>query len=161
MNFTIIDVFFAIIIFALAIMGSIKGFIDELFGKLAFVLGLVVAVLFYGKLYPHVEKWISVVFFAQAISFILLFIATFLLVKIIQHSVGSFFNSEIMNGLNRALGFFLGAFEGLLIVAVILIILNSQPWFDITALLKNSFFADLLSGFIVQPVNFVNERITV
>ena len=73
MNFTIIDIFFAIIIFALAIMGSIKGFIDELFGKLAFVLGLVVAVLFYGKLYPHVEKWISVVFFAQAISFILLF----------------------------------------------------------------------------------------
>lgn len=159
MTFTIIDAFFTLIIFCLAIMATLKGFVDELFGKLAFVLGLVVAVFFYSKLYPYIQEWISVVFFAQAIAFILLFIATFLLVKIIQHFIGSFFNNEIMGGLNKALGFILGAVEGLLIVAVILIILTSQPWFDTSSLLKDSFFANLLSGIIVQPVNFVNERI--
>ena len=91
--------------------------------------------------------------------FVLLFIVTFLLVKIFQHIIGSFFQSEIMNGLNRALGFFLGAFEGLLVVAVILIALNAQPWFDVAGLLGDSFFANIMSGIIAQPVQYVNQRI--
>lgn len=159
MIFTFIDIVFAIIILAFAIAGAVKGFIAELFGKAAFILGLVIAVLFYGKLYPYVLKWISVDFFAQAIAFILLFIVTFLVVKILQHIIGSLFQSEIMSGLNRALGFFLGIVEGLFVIAAILVVLNAQPWFDTTSLLDNSFFMNILSGFIAKPVNFVNERI--
>lgn len=159
MTFTFIDLIFAIIIFALAIAGVVKGFVAEFFGKAAFVLGLVVAVIFYSKLYPFVAKWIHVDFFAQAAAFILLFIATFLLIKIVQQIIGGFFQGEIMSGLNRALGFFLGLFEGLLIVAVILILLNAQSWFDVSSLLEGSFFAKIMSGIIAQPVQYMSERI--
>ena len=99
-------------------------------------------------------------FFAQAVAFILLFIATYLLVKIIQHIVGTLFKSDIMSGLNRAMGFLLGIIEGILIVAVILIVLNTQPWFDTTELLGNSFFAKILAGIISQPADYVNQRIS-
>lgn len=159
MTFAFIDLVFGVIILALAIAGTLKGFVAELFGKAAFILGLIVAVLFYGKLHPYVARWVSVDFFAQAIAFILLFVVTFLLVKIVQHIIGSFFQSEIMSGLNRALGFFLGVIEGLLVVAVILIALNAQPWFDISGLLEGSFFSKIMSGLIAQPVQYVNERI--
>lgn len=159
MTFAFVDVVFAVIILALAIAGTVKGFVAELFGKAAFVLGLVVAVLFYGRLYPYVLRWISVDFFAQAAAFVLLFVAAFLLVKIAQHVIGSFFQGEIMGGLNRALGFFLGVVEGLLVVAVILIALSAQPWFDTSGLLDGSFFSSVMSGIIAQPVQYVNERI--
>ena len=160
MTFAFIDIVFAIIILAIAISATVKGFIAELFGKAAFILGLVIAVMFYGKLYPYIVKWVSVVFFAQAIAFILLFVATFLLLKIIQHVIGSLFQSDIMSGLNRAMGFLLGIIEGLVIVSVILVVLNTQPWFDTTGLLADSFFARILSGIISQPVEYVNQRIT-
>lgn len=160
MTFAFIDIVFAIIILAIAISATVKGFIAELFGKAAFILGLVIAVMFYGKLYPFIVKWVSVVFFAQAIAFILLFVATFLLLKIIQHVIGSLFQSDIMSGLNRAMGFLLGIIEGLVIVSVILVVLNTQPWFDTTGLLADSFFARILSGIISQPVEYVNQRIT-
>ena len=160
MTFAFIDIVFAVIILAMAISATVKGFVVELFGKAAFVLGLLVAVMFYGKLYPFIVKWISVEFFAQAVAFILLFIATYLLVKIIQHIVGTLFKSDIMSGLNRAMGFLLGIIEGILIVAVILIVLNTQPWFDTTELLGNSFFAKILAGIISQPADYVNQRIS-
>lgn len=160
MMFAFIDIVFAIIIIAFAISATVKGFVAELFGKAAFILGLVIAVMFYGELYPFIVKWISVEFFAQAIAFILLFVVTFLLVKIIQHIIASLFQSDIMSGLNRAMGFLLGIVEGMLVVAVILIFLNIQPWFDTTQLLDNSFFAKILAGIISQPVEYVNQRIT-
>lgn len=159
MTFTFVDVVFAVIILALAIAGAVKGFVAELFGKAALVLGLIVAVLFYSKLYPYIARWISIDFFAQAVAFLLLFIATYLLVKILQHVIGSFFQSEIMSGLNRTLGFFLGVVEGVLVVAVVLIAMYAQPWFDIGSLFDGSFFANILSGIIAQPVQYVNERI--
>lgn len=159
MTFTFIDIVFFIIIFAFAISGAVKGFVAELFGKAAVILGLIVAVIFYSRLYPFVLRWISVDFFAQAAAFILLFIVTYLVVKIFQYFIGSFFQSEIMSGLNRVLGFFLGAVEGLLIVAVILIIMYAQPWLDTEGIFNGSFFTQLLSGVIVVPVQYVTERI--
>lgn len=159
MTFTFIDIVFFIIIFAFAISGAVKGFVAELFGKAAVILGLIIAVIFYSRLYPFVLRWIPIDFFAQAAAFILLFIVTYLLVKIFQYFIGNFFQSEIMSGLNRALGFFLGAVEGLLIVAVILIIMYAQPWLDTEGIFTGSFFTRLLSGVIVVPVQYVTERI--
>ena len=43
MTFAFIDIVFAIIILAIAISATAKGFIAELFGKAAFILGLVIA----------------------------------------------------------------------------------------------------------------------
>ncbi|AEE16580.1 CvpA family protein [Treponema brennaborense] len=160
MTFAFIDAVFAVIILACAINGTIKGFVAELFGKAAVILGLVVAVIFYGNLVPYVGKWISADFLAQVVSFVLIFIVTYLSVRIVQHFIGGFFQGDILSGLNRALGFFLGIAEGLIITAVVIILLYAQPWIDIDGLFRGSFFHELLKGFVTEPIRYVSERIT-
>ena len=128
MTFAIIDIVFLIIILVMAIKGAVNGFIAEVFGKAAFLVGLLVGVLFYNDLAVVLVQWISVVFLAQVVSFLLLFILTFLLIKVIQHVLGGIFKGDILGSLNRALGFFLGLAEGVLIVAMILLVLHVQPW---------------------------------
>ena len=47
MNFGVIDWVFSGIILLFAIGGVIKGFIDNVFGKIAFIAGIILAYLFY------------------------------------------------------------------------------------------------------------------
>ena len=47
MTFTVIDWIFSILIFSFAIIGILKGFIDNIFGKLAVILGIILAYFFY------------------------------------------------------------------------------------------------------------------
>ena len=75
------------------------------------------------------EKFINNQAVCIVLAFILLFIAAFLLVKIIQTLIGSVMDGDILKSLDRVLGFVLGALEGLFIVCAILILVCAQPWF--------------------------------
>ena len=159
MTFAIIDIVFLIIILVMAIKGAVNGFIAEVFGKAAFLVGLLVGVLFYNDLAVVLVQWISVVFLAQVVSFLLLFILTFLLIKVIQHVLGDIFKGDILGSLNRALGFFLGLAEGVLIVAMILLVLHVQPWIQVDSLLAGSFVDALFASPLNQSVDFVNREV--
>lgn len=159
MTFAIIDIVFLIIILVMSIKGAVNGFITEVFGKAAFLVGLLVGVLFYNDLAVVLVQWISVVFLAQVVSFLLLFILTFLLIKVIQHVLGGIFKGDILGSLNRALGFFLGLAEGVLIVAVILLVLHVQPWIQVDSLLADSFVDALFASPLNQSVEFVNREV--
>lgn len=159
MTFAIIDIVFLVIILVMAIKGAVNGFIAEVFGKAAFLVGLLVGVLFYNDLALVLVQWISVVFLAQVVSFLLLFILTFLLIKVIQHVLGGIFKGDILGSLNRALGFFLGLAEGVLIVAVILLVLHVQPWIQVDSLLAGSFVDALFASPLNQSVDFVNREV--
>lgn len=159
MTFAIIDIVFLIIILVMSIKGAVNGFITEVFGKAAFLVGLLVGVLFYNDLAVVLVQWISVVFLAQVVSFLLLFILTFLLIKVIQHVLGGIFKGDILGSLNRALGFFLGLAEGVLIVAVILLVLHVQPWIQVDSLLAGSFVDALFASPLNQSVDFVNREV--
>ncbi len=142
MHFSFIDIVFFIIILFFGIMACAKGFIKELFGKLSIIAGILVAVLFCGKLSPA----------CVVISFVLLFIATFLLVKIIQTIIGSIASGDILKSLDRLLGFVLGVLEGLAIICFILVLLKAQPWFTVDSLTGDSFFWAKLSGLLDKPI---------
>lgn len=159
MTFAIIDIVFLIIILVMAIKGAVNGFIAEVFGKAAFLVGLLVGVLFYNDLAVVLVQWISVVLLAQVVSFLLLFILTFLIIKVIQHLLGGIFKGDILGSLNRALGFFLGLAEGVLIVAVILLVLHVQPWIQVDSLLEGSFIDALFASPLNQSVEFVNREV--
>lgn len=143
----------------IAIHGAVNGFVKEFFSKAALVLGVFVSVMFYVKLAPYLTRYIESDFVSQILSFILIFVLIYLLVRLIQHFVGSFFSSDILTGLDRALGFFFGIAEGLLLVCVVLVIFYAQPWFDIGSLVRNSFFHDLLKNLLAEPVTMVQDFI--
>ena len=157
MTLTFIDVVFTIIILVLAVIAAAHGFIKELFSKLAVILGIVVSVSFFGKLEPYMEQVIHNKAVATVVSFLLLFIATYLLVKIIQQLVGAAFKGEILRGLDRTLGFVFGAVEGLVVVSLILILVNAQPWFPkiAPAVTDGSFYWKILGGLLDQPIDYV------
>ena len=159
MNLAIIDVVFCVLILVLAINGAAKGFIAELFGKAAFLGGLVLGFLFCNSLAQVLIQWISVVILAQILSFLLIFVVTFLVIKILQHILGGLFKGDILGSLDRALGFFLGLAEGVLLVVLVLFVLHAQPWIDTTELLRGSFFDRLLVEPVNQSVELLSEGI--
>lgn len=159
MNLAIIDVVFVFIILALAINGAVKGFIAELLGKAAFWVGLLVGILFYNVLAAALIQWIPVVFFAQILGFLLLFILTFIIIKVVQHILSGLFKGDILGSLNKALGFFLGVAEGILVVAIILFLLHAQPWVETDALLQGSLFYSIFMEPVSQSVEFISQGI--
>ncbi len=152
MHFTFIDIIFSIIILFFAVMACAKGFIKELFGKLAVIAGVLVSLFFCSKLSPYLEKFINSSLVCTILSFILLFITTFLLVKIVQSLIGGLFSGEILKSLDRILGFVFGLLEGLLIICVIFIIVKAQPWIDLSVVTDGSFYWSVLGKFLDKPI---------
>ena len=159
MTFNFLDIVFIVIILFIAIHGAVNGFIKELFGKAALILGILIAVMFYAKLMPYINRHIKSAFVSQILAFLLIFVFVYLIVRLIQHFVGTFFSGDILKGLDRALGFFLGAAEGLVLVALVLVFLYAQPWFKVGPLVDKSFFHTVLENFLAKPVSKVQDFI--
>lgn len=154
MNLTIFDyVLFGIVVLVI-IKATLTGFITEFFSKASVIAGTIGAVLFYRRLAPYVERLVGSDKFSGAIAFLVLFIVLYLLVKLIQQLAGSAFQGETMTNLDRALGFFFGIAEGLLLVLVLLSALRLQSWFDSATLTKDSLFMELLDHFLIEGKGF-------
>ena len=152
MTFTFIDIVFLIIIAAFAFTAMIHGLIQELFGKLAVIIGVVAGFYFCGLLAPYISKFIKIPAVDVVLAFILIFITAFLVVQII---VGAIFSGEIMKSLDRVLGLAFGAIEGLMIVSCILILMKAQIWFDFDSLLSKSSIAKILIPYLQSPIKYI------
>lgn len=168
MNLPIIDFIFIGIIVLCSIIALIRGFINEIFGMGVPIVSAWSAIFLYKFLLPTFSDLIKIYVAAVVVSFLIIFIATFLVLKIIQSIIKKIFETKILSSLDRVLGFAFGLLEGLAFVAIILIILTAQPWFDVSSLLNGSIFYKILSGIIAVPVenvvnavNTVNENLPV
>lgn len=157
MTFSLVDIFFIILIFLCAVICCAKGFIKVVFGQSALVLGIWVAVLFYKKIFPYMDKLIHHQYLSIILSFILLFLIVYLFVMIIRQCIGNVFEGEIFGGLDKTLGLIFGLIEGLAIVAVIFVVLAVQPWFDLSSIMNNSFFYRIIRRSIAVPVNTISN----
>ena len=119
-------------------------FINAIFNKLCWILGLIAAFLFYKMLSVPMMDFVKNQIASDVLSFLVIFIAVFLFVKIIQTILSKVFDGEIMKGLDRSLGFFFGIVEGITILFFITFILLNQPWFDCSKLFEGSLFIKIL-----------------
>ncbi len=142
--------FAMIALFAVVVVKvTLSGFIAEFFSKAAVILGAVIAVVFYRKFAPFVMQYVGGGGYAYAVAFLLLFLASYAVVKIAQKIVGAATQNETVDNLDHALGFFLGAAEGVLCVVVILIALRSVPFFDLSFVTRGSFLAKFFEPFVL------------
>ncbi len=155
MNLPIIDLVFLVIILACAVVALIRGFINELFGMGVPVISAWVAILFYSRLVPVFGPLVKIHVLAVVISFLIFFAAVFVILKILQVLIKKIFSAKIFTSLDRILGLVFGLIEGLALVAIVLIILSAQSWFDVSELLSGSIFYKMLSGIIATPVEGV------
>jgi membrane protein required for colicin V production len=148
MTFSPLDIGLALIIAVIVVKVTLTGFVTEFFSKAATIVGAVGALFLYGVLTPYVVRFLGANVYPEAIAFLAIFLVLYLIVKGIQQLAGSAFESESMNNLDRALGFFLGVVEGLLVAAVILVAIKMQPWFDISSITRDSFFVRFMGPFL-------------
>ena len=150
MDFKLIDIIIILIIFIFAIVGAARGFIKAVFGKLCWILGILGAIFFYRKLSEHMIALVHNQTVSYILCFVLIFVVIFLVVKIIQLIVEKIFGGEIMQGLDRALGFFFGLLEGFVVVFAAIFVLTIQPWFDISKLFEGSLLYTILLPLIIK-----------
>lgn len=151
-NLAVVDVVFLAVVLILAVVGAVNGFVNEVFGKAAFVVGAWAAVLFHKQLVPPIEQHMSFHAGAVAIAFVAVFVVAFVVVKLVQLVARSVAQGYLFKDLDRALGFALGAVEGLAFVAVAIIVMRAQPFVDVTSILEDSLFAHSLEPLLSAPL---------
>ncbi len=155
MSVSFIDVVFFIVVIVFTFSACYKGFIREVFGKGSFACGILCAIIFTSKLSPFIEPVVKNQIAAIMLASVLIFIAAYLAIKIIEIIVNSIFSGEVFRSLDRALGFLLGIAEGLVVVCIILIIIKAQPWFELDIVTRDSLFWKYLGSFLSKPVSSV------
>ncbi|MCI5830213.1 MAG: CvpA family protein [Treponema sp.] len=157
MNLPVIDLVFILIIVLLAVIGLAKGFLDEVLGKVIPVASIWIAFLFFGYLVAQVESKVKIHLVAIICSFLIVFIAAFILLKIVQLVLKKLFSGSILKSLDRFLGFVFGLVEGIFVVCIIILILKLQPWFNVSSILHGSIFVKFLAPVISIPVEAITN----
>jgi len=132
----------------LAIRGMFKGFLEEFSKKAGVIVGIGSAVMFTGTLTALLSELIlrfNLGIWGSVIIAVLLvitgYIATYFLVNIMQ----DLFQVGKMGIVNHILGFCFGAFEGIVIVLFLWMILRYQKIIPIASIFVDSYFIDKLS----------------
>jgi membrane protein required for colicin V production len=93
------------------------------------------------------------------VAFLLLFVITYLLVKLLESLLHGLVERIQLEKLDQALGFFLGLVEGFLLLAVLVFLLRIQPLLDVENLFAGSFLADLMQRIIPVGAQFIEEKL--
>jgi membrane protein required for colicin V production len=151
LSFEVIDIVFALLVVIAAVRGAFRGFVTEVGSMAALILGFGAAIIFYKPFALLLDKQFGPSMWNQLIAFLILFLLGYLLVKLVQRMLQNVIERLNLDRLDRALGFFLGVAEGLIVVGVALFIINWQPFFDPKSLLGSSFFARMLFPVLPSP----------
>ncbi|PKL09809.1 MAG: hypothetical protein CVV51_01935 [Spirochaetae bacterium HGW-Spirochaetae-7] len=136
-------VLFAIIAIA-ALRCWFRGIIGEVLSAAALVGGLLSGIFFYRPVGAWIDSLVALGGFEQVVGFIAAFAAVFIVVKVIERSLRSVLENLNLDVLDRILGLAFGAFEGLIVSTIIILVLRYQPLFNVGALLEGSIVARIL-----------------
>lgn len=138
MNFNWVDLILLVILGLTVLFGIMRGFVRQIIGILAVIVGLILAVNYYLVVSDFFSRWISSSTLSNFVAFIGIFIAVLCLGGIL-----SFIFSKVIRGplkfVNHALGGGLGLLKGLLICGVIVFAMLVFPFKEDA--LKQSFLA--------------------
>lgn len=143
-SFSGLDIVFAVVVLFFTIRVGIKGFVKEFMSMAALILGITIAALFSGYAAQYVVPYIGSGPWAQVVAFLVLFLLTYVVVKIFENALGRIVERIHLESLDRALGFFLGLAEGVLFVFVLILVIQLQPVFDAEPVIEESVFARVL-----------------
>ena len=156
-NISVLDIFFGVIILVAMIRCIIKGFIAEFLSVAALILGIAGAILFSGGGADLLRRYTGIERFAQLAAFLIIFLLVYLFTKLFEGLLQRLFARLELEKIDRSLGFFLGLLEGALAVAVIVLVLELQPFFPAEELLEESFIGRTVLRFLPYGLSFLNR----
>ncbi|MFQ3619766.1 MAG: CvpA family protein [Spirochaetales bacterium] len=140
-----LDILFGIIFLFFVLRGFFRGFIGELFSVGSIVIGLAAGYFLSPSFAPVAEEILRIPGWGRVVSFLGVFIVTYVILKIVERVFKRFIESFHLQNMDKALGFFLGGAEGFFIIVLLLWFLHIQPLFKIQPYLEQS----LLSRFLL------------
>ena len=150
---SLLDIIFLCILLIFTFSVYQKGFINEIFAKLAFIIGGFVAVF----LSPYFALNVLTSFISiknnlllYIISFLFLFSIVYLIIKMIGSIIGYIFEFPILKSLDHSLGAILGFLEGSIIVCLIIELMPMQSLFPCQNIIVNSKIASFFVKYILN-----------
>jgi membrane protein required for colicin V production len=123
---TALDVFVFLLLIGGAAVGFVRGFVHEVISLLAWVVGIAMLKLFHTQLWAGLENSFDTSPAAAAVlAFAILFVPSFVLVKLLARSIGGKTRrSRVLGPFDRVLGGGFGALKGLLGATLFFLLAN-------------------------------------
>ena len=137
-SLALIDWISITLILVFGITGFFNGFVKEIFSAAAWVLSLAIAWLYGPLLFPYVTDFIDSESIKNIVSFVLLFLVSFVSLKILGSIISKLISAIGLKGLDKLLGMFFGSLK-------VLAILSSVYIFNLNYLDKNQWWIDSYS----------------
>jgi membrane protein required for colicin V production len=153
-----IDIFFIAVVLIATIRCLIRGFVREIMSVAALVGGIAAAVLFSAQGAEFVVKYLQLTRLSRFIAFLGIFILVYLVIKICEGLIQRLLEKLHLEKLDRALGFFLGIIEGILLITVIIFVMQIQPFFPVEKVLQESFIAQIIMKYLPVGLELINTK---
>jgi len=141
-----------------ALRGAFVGLVKELATAAWIVLGTSLGFVFSGPLGDVYARFLGQGVHCRVLGFITILVLSCILVHIIEASISAIFEGAGLRGLDRGLGFLLGALEGACLAAVLFLLLEHQSFWNIKAQLDASVTAKLLVPFAPMVDEFFRAQ---
>ncbi|HAX95473.1 MAG TPA: colicin V production protein [Prolixibacteraceae bacterium] len=120
-----LDIILLILLLLSAINGFKNGFVEELAGLVALILGIWAAIKFSAVLGGYITETFQLDGkYVNILAFIGIFIFVIILINIIGALISNLVKAIKLNFINRFAGLFFGALKGILILSVFLVVIN-------------------------------------
>jgi membrane protein required for colicin V production len=119
-----LDIFVIILLLGGGAVGFVRGFVYELFSLLAWAAAIAMIKLFHSQLSIGMGALVDTPPAAAVLAFALLFVPTFVLVKMLARSIGGRARRSILGPVDRALGGGFGLVKGLLAATLFFLFAN-------------------------------------
>lgn len=145
---SVADIIFSIIGLFFIIRGIIRGFVAEFMSLAALVCGIVIGFFFQSNLSPHLKEHISNDTWRPIVAFLIIFVSTYVIVKIIELCLHKIISTIQLNGLDRSLGAVWGFLVGAAVISLIVFLIYSFDFKAGIKILENSIAADFAKIFL-------------
>jgi membrane protein required for colicin V production len=121
---TALDIFVILVVGGAALVGFVRGFAHEVLALLAWVIGIVALKLFHEPLGARLTESVGTAPGAAVLAFALLFLPTYVAVKLFARAVGGRTRKSVLGPVDRVLGGGFGMLKGLLGATLIFLLAN-------------------------------------
>jgi membrane protein required for colicin V production len=154
------DLIFLSVLSVFTVLGIWKGFFREILGFVGVILGAFLAILGFGpvskifhQLVPDIPSVIWVF-----LSFLMIFIAVYLLSRLLAGILSKLSKMVLLGWLNRVLGGLVGALKGSIFISLFLLLLGFLPFQDALQKVRNdSLFYQPLQRFVPLVYNLFSD----
>ncbi len=125
MEFSYLDLFFAIPLVWGIVRGLMSGFIRSLSVFVGLILGITLAQVFASDLSPTIQEWFTMSDKqCLSLSYVIIFIIVMVLVAIIARILDKFINLILLGWLNKLLGAIFGFFKWAIILSFFIMVIE-------------------------------------